>query len=445
MDDIWEKSLSLIKEKVNNHNFDTWIKPLRLISIDDVMVEIEVPNKFFQDWLKDNYSSLISDTLREVSNKDISVSFKVKKESGRYVRSNKSKSNENDEKKEYPQETGKGLNPFNNKYSFDHFVAGSSNQFAKAACFAVSDNPGKTYNPLFIYGGVGLGKTHLLYAIGHHVISKTSKAKVLYVSSEKFTTEVVNAIRFDKVSEFKAKYRGIDVLLIDDIQFIAGKERTQEEFFHTFNSLFESHKQIVMTSDSFPKDIQKLDERLRSRFEWGLIADIQPPELELRVAILKKKAELNSWVLSDDVAFFIATHVKSNIRELEGALVRVGAFSSLTGKDLTVSLAKDILKIKDDKKVLSIDEIQKTVADYYNIKLSDIKSQRKLKNIAIPRQVAMYLCRTLTGTSYPQIGREFGNKDHSTVIYAFKKIEQNILNDLSLKDAVDNLSKTLTD
>lgn len=446
MESIWDKSLSLLRDKVNNHNFDTWIKPLRLLSIDDTGVEIEVPNKFFQDWLNDNYSGLISDTLREVSNKDISVTFRVKKESGRYVRSSASRPVEEEtEKKEKPQETQKVSNFFENKYTFQNFVVGPSNQFAMAACSAVSTNPGKTYNPLFIYGGVGLGKTHLLCAIGHHVLSKNGKAKVLYVSSEKFTNEVVNAMRFDKTSEFKAKYRGIDVLLIDDIQFIAGKERTQEEFFHTFNSLFESHKQIVMTSDSFPKDIQKLDERLRSRFEWGLIADIQPPELELRVAILKKKAELNSFILPDDVAFFIATHVKSNIRELEGALISVGAFSSLTGQDVTINMARNVLKIKEENSILTIDDIQKAVSGYYNIKVSDLKSQRKLKTIAVPRQVAMYLCRTLTEASFPQIGREFGNKDHSTVIYAVKKIGQDIVKDYSIKNAVDTLSKKLTD
>lgn len=446
MESIWEKSLSLLRDKVNNHNFDTWIKPLRLVSIDDTRVEIEVPNKFFQDWLNDNYSGLISDTLREVSNKDISVTFRVKKESGRYVRGSASKPVEEEtEKKEKPQETQKVSNPFENKYTFQNFVVGPSNQFATAACSAVSSNPGKTYNPLFIYGGVGLGKTHLLCAIGHHVLSKNSKAKVLYVSSEKFTNEVVNAMRFDKTSDFKAKYRGIDVLLIDDIQFIAGKERTQEEFFHTFNSLFESHKQIVMTSDSFPKDIQKLDERLRSRFEWGLIADIQPPELELRVAILKKKAESNSLILPDDVAFFIATYVKSNIRELEGALISVGAFSSLTGQDITINMARNVLKIKEENSILTIDDIQKAVSGYYNIKVSDLKSQRKLKTIAVPRQVAMYLCRTLTEASFPQIGREFGNKDHSTVIYAVKKIGQDIVKDYSIKNAVDTLSKKLMD
>ena len=446
MDHIWEKSLSLIREKVNNHNFDTWIKPLKLISIDENRVEVEVPNKFFQDWLDDNYSGLIADTLKEVSSKEISVSFKVKKETGRYIRTASTKgSEEGDEKKKSIKEAPKNTNFFENKYTFQNFVVGPSNQFAMAACSAVSNNPGKTYNPLFIYGGVGLGKTHLLCAIGHHVLSKNSRAKVLYVSSERFTNEVVNAMRFDKASEFKAKYRESDVLLIDDIQFIAGKERTQEEFFHTFNSLFESHKQIVMTSDSFPKDIQKLDERLRSRFEWGLIADIQPPELELRVAILKKKAESNSITLPDEVAFFIATFVKSNIRELEGALISVGAFASLTGQEVSIPMARNVLKIKEENKMLTIDEIQKVVAAFYNIKVSDLKSQRKLRTIAVPRQVAMYLCRTLTEGSFPHIGREFGNKDHSTVIYAVKKMGLEIEKNKTLKNTVDNLLKKLMD
>src|SRR3990172_6761943 len=444
MDHIWEKSLSLIREKVNNHNFDTWIKPLKLISIDENRVEVEVPNKFFQDWLDDNYSGLIADTLKEVSSKEISVSFKVKKETGRYIRTALTKgSEEGDEKKKSIKEAPKNTNFFENKYTFQNFVVGPSNQFAMAACSAVSNNPGKTYNPLFIYGGVGLGKTHLLCAIGHHVLSKNSRAKVLYVSSERFTNEVVNAMRFDKASEFKAKYRESDVLLIDDIQFIAGKERTQEEFFHTFNSLFESHKQIVMTSDSFPKDIQKLDERLRSRFEWGLTVDIQPPDLELRVAILKNKAELNSFKIPNDVAFFIATHFKSNIRELEGALTNVLAFSSLTGQDITMGMVKDVLKINEENRILTIDDIQKAVAGFYNIKVSDLKSQRKLKTIAIPRQVAMYLCRTLAKDSYPQIGRDFGNKDHSTVMYAVKKMEKEIVTNHLIKNAVDTLSTQL--
>jgi chromosomal replication initiator protein len=440
--DLWEKSLSLIREKVNRHNFDTWIKPLRLASITDDSVSIEVPNKFFQDWLNDNYLGLISDILKEVGNRDFSVTFKVKKESGRYVRGGVKQTEEVVEKRDTQVEQ-KEPNPFSSRYTFQNFVTGSSNQFAVAASIAVSNNPGKTYNPLFIYGGVGLGKTHLLCAIGHQVIANNRKAKVIYVSSEKFTNEVITAIRCNKMSDFKMRYRGIDLLLIDDIQFIAGKEATQEEFFHTFNSLFESHKQIVMTSDSFPKDIQKLDERLRSRFEWGLIADIQPPELELRVAILKSKAELNSYQLPDDVAFFIANHYKSNIRELEGALTRVVAFSSLTGQDISVGMAMDVLKIKEESMVLTIDDIQKAVAGYYNIKVPDLKSQRKLKAIAVPRQVAMYLCRTLTEASYPEIGKGFGNKDHSTVIYAFKKVERDIGSDHSMRNAVDTLSKRL--
>lgn len=444
MDYIWEKSLSLIREKVNKHNFDTWIKPLKLTSINDKEVEIEVPNKFFQDWLNDNYTGLIADIMKEVVKKDFSVTFKVKKESGRYIRNSIAEQSVTEkERKGVQQEIPRSSFFFDNKYTFESFVSGPSNQFAKATSLAVSNNPGKTYNPLFLYGGVGLGKTHLLCAIGHQVLLKKSRAKVLYVSSERFTDEFVTAMRFDKAADFKAKYRAVDVLLIDDIQFIAGKERTQEEFFHIFNSLFESHKQIVMTSDSFPKDIQKLDERLRSRFEWGLIVDIQPPDLELRVAILKNKAELNSFALPNDIAFFIATHIKSNIRELEGALISVMAFSSFKGQDISVDMVKEVLKIKEENRVLTIDDIQKVVANFYNIKIADLKSQRKLKIIAMPRQVAMYLCRTLTEASFPQIGRDFGNKDHSTVIYAVKKIEQDINKNPSFKNTIDTLLKTL--
>lgn len=444
MDKTWEKGLSLIKEKVNNHNFETWIKPLKLVSRDSNGVVIEVPNKFFRDWLTDNYSELITGILREVSNEDVPVLFKVKKETGRYVRTGPSKEPEvNEEKKGKSLEAPKGSPFFDNRYTFQNFVVGSSNQFAMAACQAVGNNPGNTYNPLFIYGGVGLGKTHLLYATGHQVLLTKNKAKTLYISSDKFTDEFVTALRFDKAAEFKAKYKAVDALLIDDIQFLAGKERTQDEFFHIFNSLFETRKQIVITSDSFPKDIQKLDERLRSRFEWGLVADIQPPELELRVAILKNKAAANSFTLPDDVAFFIANSFKSNIRELEGALTGVMAWSSFLNRSVSVEMVKEVLKIKGENKVLSIDDIQKVVAAFYSIKVSDLKSQRKLKTIARPRQVAMYLCRTLTEASYPHIGKEFGNKDHSTVIYAVKKVEQEILKDSQIKNSVDTLSKKL--
>lgn len=445
MSQIWEKSLSLIKEKLTDHNFDTWIKPLKLISMDNDKIEIEVPNKFFQDWLNDNYNGLICESLREVGNREYNVYFKVKKETGRYVRNQIKSVDKTEQVKETSQETPKELKSFYSQYTFENFVEGASNKFAKAAAMAVCDNPGRTYNPLFIHGGVGLGKTHLLHAIGNCIKVKNRKASILYVSAEKFLNEFVSAIRFNKTPEIRSKYVEVDALLIDDIQFIAGKQATQEEFFHTFNSLFESHKQIVMTSDSFPKDIEKLDERLRSRFEWGLIADIQPPELELRAAILNDKAAHYKIQLPDDVALLIATNVKSNIRELEGALTRVVAFSSLTGRDITVSNTKEVLKISEDTKILSIPEIQKVVASYYNIKVSDLKSQRKIKTIAGPRQVAMYLSRCLTNTSYPQIGNEFGNKDHSTVMYAVKKIEREITTDSSIKSAVDTLSKTLKD
>lgn len=445
MNQIWENSLSILRKKIMDHNFDTWIKPLKLVSIDNDRIEIEVPNKFFQDWLNDNYNGLICESLREAGNKEYSVYFKLKKENVRYIRGQNRSEDKAEQVKETSQETTKEPRSFYSQYSFENFVAGASNQFAKAAAMAVCDNPGRTYNPLFIHGGVGLGKTHLLHAVGNCIQSKNKKAKVLYVSSEKFLNEFVSAIRFNKTPEIRAKYVEVDVLLIDDIQFIAGKSATQEEFFHTFNSLFESHKQIVMTSDSFPKDIEKLDERLRSRFEWGLIADIQPPELELRAAILTEKAVQYKIQLPDDVALLIATNVRSNIRELEGALTRVVAFSSLTGRDINVINTREVLKITEDTKILSIPEIQKVVASYYNIKVSDLKSQRKIKTIAGPRQVAMYLSRTLTNTSYPQIGNEFGNKDHSTVMYAVKKIEKEITTDLSIKSAVDTLSKTLKD
>jgi chromosomal replication initiator protein len=334
------------------------------------------------------------------------------------------------------------LNP---KYTFENFVCGASNQFAHAAAQSVASNPASGYNPLFIYGGVGLGKTHLLVAIGNFIIQANKKAKVCYYTSEKFMNELINCLRYNKMDLFRNKFRSMDVLLIDDVQFIAGKERTQEEFFHTFNSLHESHKQIVVTSDKFPKDIPGLEERLRSRFEWGLIADIQPPDIETKVAILKKKADMDSISLPDDVALFLASSSSTNVRELEGMLIRLGAFSSLTGNPIKLAMAQEVLKdiIVDKTKEISVEMIQKQVADHFKLKISDLKSDKRLKAVVVPRQIAIFLSRELTKCSYPEIGDKFGGKDHSTIIHSFKKIEGLINQNLDLKNTIETLRRTL--
>ena len=335
------------------------------------------------------------------------------------------------------------LNP---KYKFDSFVIGNSNRFAHAACLAVAEAPAKAYNPLFIYGGVGLGKTHLMHAIGHYILQNNPKAKVVYVSSEKFTNELINSIKDDKNEEFRTKYRNVDVLLIDDVQFIGGKERTQEEFFHTFNTLHENNKQIILSSDRPPKEIPTLEDRLRSRFEWGLIADIQPPDFETRIAILKKKADVENLNIPNEVMVYIATKIKSNIRELEGALIRIVAFSSLTNKEISVDLAsealKDIISNKQSRQV-TIELIQDIVANYYNLRIEDFKSARRTRNIAYPRQIAMYLCRKLTDMSLPKIGEEFGGRDHTTVIHAYEKISAGLKKDESLKNAIGDITKKI--
>ncbi|MCM8761245.1 MAG: chromosomal replication initiator protein DnaA, partial [Candidatus Omnitrophica bacterium] len=331
------------------------------------------------------------------------------------------------------------------RYSFDHFVIGPSNRFAHAAALAVSDSPAKAYNPLFIYGGVGLGKTHLMHAIGHRVLQKSPKARVLYISSEEFTNQLISAIQNRTTLKFREKYRSVDILLIDDIHFIAGKEATQEEFFHTFNALYDAHKQIVVSSDRPPKEIERLEERLVSRFEWGLVTDIQPPDFETRIAILKKKSEKETIVLPEDVFYFLAEKIRTNIRELEGALIRVVAYAKLVGKDVSVELAKEVLKdmiIEGEKKV-TIELIQKKVSEYFDIKLSDMRAKKRSKAIAYPRQIAMYLARQLTDYSLPEIGEQFGGRDHTTVIHAYDKIENDLKNKRGLKAIVDKVIESI--
>jgi chromosomal replication initiator protein len=440
--EIWDQCLAAVSQKISQQPFEIWLKPLKLLNISENRLDLEVPNKFFKDWISENYQALIKDILYQTTKNHYSVHFHLKEGS--------------EEKEVKPRVTQRA--PFsqiskqaikedglNGSYTFEAFVVGSSNQFAHAAALAVANLPAKNYNPLFIYGGVGLGKTHLLNAIGNHIVQNDLTANVCYLSSEKFTNELINCLRYEKMTDFRNKYRNKDVLLVDDIQFLGGKERTQEEFFHTFNALYDSHKQIVITSDKLPKEIPGLEERLRSRISWGLIADIQPPDIETKVAILCKKAETYNIALTNDVGLFLASHLGSNIRELEGALTRLRAFASLTGSDITTAMAKESLEdiLSDRKKAISIDEIQKTVANHFHIKVSDLKSSRKLKIYALPRQICMYLCRTLTKSSFPEIGTKFGGKDHSTVIHAFRHIEKKMTEDREIKKGIETLINEL--
>ena len=442
---LWEKTLNIIKGEMSEVSFNTWIKSCEPISISSNTIKISVPNSFTQDILEKRYKDLVVNSIEAACAKVYKVEFIVASDIQEAEEREEKKSNFDDKVSiTVNDEMSSTLNP---KYTFDSFVIGNSNRFAHAASLAVAESPAKAYNPLFIYGGVGLGKTHLMHAIGHYVLQNNSSAKVVYVSSEKFTNELINAIKDDKNEEFRNKYRNVDILLIDDIQFIAGKERTQEEFFHTFNELHDANKQIILSSDRPPKEIPTLEDRLRSRFEWGLIADIQAPDFETRMAILKKKADVEKLNVANEVMVYIATKIKSNIRELEGALIRIVAYSSLTNRPITVELAsealKDIISNKQNKNV-TIDVIQDVVAGYFNLRIEDLKSQRRTRNVAYPRQIAMYLSRKLTDMSLPKIGEEFGGRDHTTVIHAYEKISDNLNTDESLQHTVNDITKKLT-
>lgn len=447
MESFWKKSIDIIKEKVTKQSFETWFNPVKIASLNGPNVELSVPNRFFRDWLIEHFMDVIRDSMFSVTGTPMNINFVI--DSVPYlekaplanpapvVRQNRAAQSE---------ATVKFHPSLNPNYNFERFVVGPSNQFAHAAAVAVAEAPAKNYNPLFIYGGVGLGKTHLLNAIGLHTFKLLPSAHVLYVSAEEFMNEMINSIRYDKMQKFRDKYRNIDSLLIDDIQFIAGKERTQEEFFHTFNTLHDSGKQIVVTSDKFPKDIPNLEGRLRSRFEWGLIADIQPPEIETKVAIVDKKAQENNISLPKNVAYYIASKAESNIRELEGFIVRIGAYASLTGREIDMDLVKEVLRKffkQGEKPEVTIDEIMKTVAAKFNIKIADLKSQKKNKNLVIPRQISMYLARRLTSHSFPDIGAKIGGKDHSTVIYANNKIRDLIERDPKIGAVVREIEESL--
>jgi chromosomal replication initiator protein len=442
--DTWQEVLGKIEQKLSPHSFSTWFRPTQFLSEDSSSISVRVPNSWFAEWLTTHYQPYIKNALHELDRPGIHVRFLTDDErrgphavpagggwnsgpAGDDSRPAAAMAGDGVSARPVPAPAsnapvaGSWLNP---RYTFDTFVVSSCNQFAHAAAMAVAGQPTRSYNPLFIYGGVGLGKTHLMQAIGNRLHERGVRMR--YISSEQFMNELINAIRFEKTLEFKGRYRNVELLLIDDIQFLAGKERTQEEFFHTFNTLYDSQRQIVITSDCPPRDIPTLEERLRSRFEWGLIADIQPPDLETKIAILRKKAENERVDLPDDVALFIASHSKENIRELEGALIRVIAFASMTRSEITLDLARQTLRdvLDDNSPAVTVESIQKLVANYFDLKVSVLKSKNNSQQIAFPRQIAMYLCKRLTQCSLPDIGRRFSGKHHSTVIHAINKIEQ---------------------
>jgi chromosomal replication initiator protein len=434
-DDLWDRLLTSLTTQLPAEVIDTWLRPARVVGYRENRLEVAVPNKFVRRYLEENYLPALQDAAATCLGPRARVVLSIDRSA--------------------PAAPPPVANPsapgpatpadLDARYTFESFVVGSSNQFAQAACLAVAELPSAAYNPLFIYGGVGLGKTHLLHAIGDRLSRSHPHLRIEYLSTEKFTNELISAIRYDKTQDFRQRYRTIDLLLIDDIQFLSGKERTQEEFFHTFNDLYESHRQIVLSSDRSPKEIPEIEERLRSRFEWGLIADIQPPDFETRVAILKKKAELDRVSLSDEVAFFIANRVKSNIRELEGSLVRIRAFCNLTGRELTLDLAQEVLANiwGTEERHITLDEILRRVSETFGVKPSDLRARTRTKAVAFPRQVAMYLTRQLTSDSYADIGRGFGGKDHTTVLHAVNKIEALLQDDPKFQKTLEHIINSL--
>ncbi|KMK77894.1 chromosomal replication initiator protein DnaA [Alkalihalobacillus pseudalcaliphilus] len=443
--DLWERVLAEMKKKVRGPSYDTWLKSTTARDIQNEVIIIKAPNEFARDWLEDHYSELTSETIEELTGVRLNPKFIIPEH-----KSDEDFFLEPTPKKQPAADANatsiSTKSMLNDKYTFNTFVIGSGNRFAHAASLAVAEAPAKAYNPLFIYGGVGLGKTHLMHAIGHYVMDHNPNAKVVYLSSEKFTNEFINAIRDNKAVNFRNKYRNVDVLLIDDIQFLAGKEQTQEEFFHTFNALHEESKQIVISSDRPPKEIPTLEDRLRSRFEWGLITDITPPDLETRIAILRKKAKAENLDIPNEVMLYIANQIDTNIRELEGALIRVVAYSSLINQDMNADLAAEALKdiIPNSKpRVITIIDIQKAVGEYFQVKLEDFKAKKRTKSVAFPRQIAMYLSRELTDSSLPKIGSEFGGRDHTTVIHAHEKISKLLSADHELQKTVQEINERL--
>ncbi|MGA9173098.1 MAG: chromosomal replication initiator protein DnaA [Thermoactinomyces sp.] len=440
--ELWAKTLDAIQDKISKPSFETWLKTTEAINLREDILVVSTPNDFARDWLESRYADLVRDALKEVTGSPLGVKFvSQSSEKNQADPEKRTDTMAEEEAEEEPPRTQ--LNP---RYTFDTFVIGSGNRFAHAASLAVAEAPAKAYNPLFIYGGVGLGKTHLMHAIGHYVLDHTPSSRVVYISSEKFTNEFINSIRDNKTIQFRNKYRSVDILLIDDIQFLAGKEQTQEEFFHTFNALHEANKQIIISSDRPPKEIPTLEDRLRSRFEWGLITDVQPPDLETRIAILRKKSIADNLDVPSEVLAFIADRVDTNIRELEGALIRVVAFSALMNQPVTPELAAEALKDimpQSRPRMISIHDIQQAVANYYRLRVEDLKSKKRTKSVAFPRQIAMYLCRELTDFSLPKIGEDFGGRDHTTVIHAHEKISRTLKQDPQLEQAINQLKQRI--
>jgi len=458
---IWDEVLSRIETKVNRHSFYTWFKPTSFVADQGNIIVVRVPDPVFRDWLTRHYAAIINEALEEQLRPGVTITYTADASEERLAvvqtlealpplgAEEHEEIAEDPEAAEPPSAGGAydgslsaGLNI---RYTFDSFVVGSSNQFAEAACRAVAEMPSRSYNPLYIYGGVGLGKTHLMHAIGHYALKHNPGFRLTYISTERFMNEMINAVHNNRIIDFRARYRTVDLLLVDDIQFLAGKEGTQTEFFHTFNALYDSQKQLVLSSDCPPNEIPSLEERLRSRFEWGLIADIQAPDLETKIAILKKKAEAEALPLPDNVAIFIAERIKSNIRELEGSLIRLIAYASLTNCEVTIGLAQEVLKNlgSHDERALTVDMIQKAVGDYYQLKPVDLRSRNNSKSVAMPRQIAMFLCKTLTSASLPEIGRSFGGKHHSTVIHSIRKVETLRQKDPDFNRVINTLIESL--
>ena len=433
-DTLWDRLLASLEDHLPPQALANWIRPARLLGYHDNRLELAVPNKFARQYIEQHYLGTLQAAAAALLGARTHVVLTIDRSLPAPPPSTPA-----------PGPAAPAAAALDARYTFETFVVGSSNQFAQAACLAVAEHPSAAYNPLFIYGGVGLGKTHLLHAIGHRLTQSHPQIRVQYLSTEKFTNELIGAIRYDKTQEFRQRYRTMDLLLIDDVQFLSGKERTQEEFFHTFNDLHESRRQIVLSSDRSPKEIPEIEERLRSRFEWGLIADIQPPDFETRVAILKKKAELDRLPLPDDVAYFIATKVKSNIRELEGSLVLIRAFCTLSGRELSLDLAQEVLANiwGPDERRIAIEDIQRRVAEVFTVRPQDLRAKTRIKAVAFPRQVAMYLTRQLTSDSYADIGRGFGGKDHTTVLHAVQKIEALLQEDPKFQKTIDHIITTI--
>ena len=442
IESVWNEALSYIEVKVPKQVYDTWFTPIVLERIDESTAYLAVPNKFFGDWLRQHYGDLLAESVASARGGGrMEVAFTIGRKAATTQIDGETAAGVTKGPSAVRAKRGVQLNP---KYTFQSFVVGAGNQFAHAACMAVAEQPAKAYNPLFLYGGVGLGKTHLLNAIGNHVAER-SDLRIAYLTTEQFTNEVINSIRYDKMMDLRKRYRHIDMLMIDDIQFLAGKERTQEEFFHTFNTLYEARKQIVLSSDRFPKEMPDIEERLRSRFEWGLIADLQAPDVETRIAILRKKSEDEHIALPEEVIHYLENTMKNNIRELEGSLVRLGAYSSLTGQMITLDMAKNVLRdlIGEKKKIVSIEDIQEVVGAKFHVKIGELKSRRRSKTLVHPRQIAMYLCRELTEASFPEIGRHFGGKDHTTIIHACRQIAKAKESDATLQTTLDGLKEQI--